>query len=349
MSSFSKTLLQWYRLNKRNMPWVGETDPYKVWLSEVILQQTRVEQGTAYYLDFIKHYPTVQHLAKASANEVMKRWEGLGYYSRARNMHATANVITQQLKGVFPDTPEGLQSLKGIGKYTANAILAYAYHKPYAVTDGNVLRILSRYQGITIPVNTPAGKKMVEALADRLLDKQLPHTYNQALMDFGSLVCTPRNPDCGNCPFRRSCYAFNHEMTAILPQKEKKQAAKTRYFNFFVMKSGNKVLIMPRHAADIWKALWQFPLIETAEEATLQDIQRSNVYKDWKLGKVQWEEAGSFKQQLTHRRLICRFFTGEIKTTPEIDGMQELVNRKEMERFAFPGVIRDFMKGKLYF
>lgn len=349
MSSFSKTLLRWYPDHRREMPWVGETDPYKVWLSEVILQQTRVEQGTAYYLRFVSRYPTVKHLAKAPAAEVMKMWEGLGYYSRARNMHATAQIIASSLNGKFPDTAEGLMALKGIGKYTAYAILAYAYRKPYAVTDGNVLRIISRYKGITDPINTPAAKAAIEKIAEALLDSAAPHTYNQAMMDFGALVCTPRKPDCANCPLKRSCYAFLNNATDILPLKEKKKAPRQRYFYFFVMRHRNKVLIMPRHEADIWKQLWQFPLIETSSEMTIQDICRLNVYKDWGLGKIQWEDAGQFRQQLTHQRLICRFFVGDVAKVPELDSMQVMGNMTELGKYAFPGVIRDFLKGKQYF
>jgi A/G-specific adenine glycosylase len=349
MSSFSKTLLRWYPDHRRDMPWVGETDPYKVWLSEVILQQTRVEQGTAYYLKFIKRYPTVHHLAKAPATEVMKMWEGLGYYSRARNMHATAQLIDNTLQGKFPDTLESLTALKGIGKYTAYAILSYAYRKPYAVTDGNVLRIISRYKGITEPVNTPSAKAQIEQIAEKLLDKTQPHLYNQAMMDFGAQVCTPRKPNCPDCPFKRSCYAFQNDATDILPKKEKKKALKERYFYFFIMRHRKKVLIHPRHASDIWKQLWQFPLIETSSAESIQDICRSNVYTDWGLGNIPWEDSGQFRQQLTHQRLICKFYVADVSSIPDIDSMQKMTSMDEISKYAFPGVIRDFLKGKQYF
>ncbi|HRG85853.1 MAG TPA: A/G-specific adenine glycosylase, partial [Chitinophagales bacterium] len=193
--TFTQKLFRWYSLYKRNLPWIGSNDPYKVWLSEVILQQTRVEQGLSYYQKFVKKYPDIQQLANSPHDEVMKMWEGLGYYSRARNMHSTAKQVVEELNGRFPDTYEGLIQLKGIGQYTAHAILSYAYKKPFAVVDGNVLRVLARYFGIREAIDTPKGKSLIQQQADSLLDKKEPDVFNQAMMDFGALICKPRQPD----------------------------------------------------------------------------------------------------------------------------------------------------------
>lgn len=350
-NQFTQKLFRWYNLYQRNLPWIGSNDPYLVWLSEVILQQTRVEQGLAYFLKFQKKYPTVQHLAKSPSEEVLKMWEGLGYYSRARNMHSTAKSIVNELDGKFPDTFEGLIQLKGIGTYTAHAILSYAYKKPFAVVDGNVLRVLSRYFGIREPVDTPLGKAIIQQKANDLLDHKNAATFNQAMMDFGSLVCKPRQPDCPNCPFNKSCVAFSEDMTGSYPFKSKKTVKKNRYFHFLILRDGKKVLLEQRTGNDIWKSLFQFPLIETPKQANLSEIMQLPEYKALSIKKpFHIVESNVFKQQLTHQTLWCRFYIidiGNFKQIQRKDSIQ--VSFKDFSDFTFPGVIRDFLKKNDYF
>lgn len=337
---FAKNLLSWYARNRRNLPWVGESDPYRIWLSEIILQQTRVEQGTAYYLRFIEEFPTVAHLAKAPETLVLKRWEGLGYYSRARNLHATAKVITEQFKGRFPSSREELLKLKGIGQYTADAILSYAFKLPHAVTDGNVLRVLSRYKGIATPIDTPAGKAEITALADQYLDRSQPHIYNQAMMDFSALVCTPKNPNCPECPFRTSCVAFRSGQTTLFPVKAKKITRKTRHLHFLICEKKGRILIQQRGPKDIWQNLWQFPLVEGTKTMSAAALAKSLNLNNAELTLLATE-----KQLLTHQQLQCTFW----KVSGEIELEGKWVTRTQLKDYAFPGAIRSFMKRNPYF
>lgn len=262
LAFFRKSLLNWHSGHRRPMPWKGERDPYRIWLSEIILQQTRVGQGLPYYEKFAAAYPTVRDLADASADEVLKAWEGLGYYSRARNLHSTAKYIAQELKGTFPDTYEGIRALKGVGDYTAAAIASFAYGLPFAVLDGNVYRVLARFFGIDTPTDTPAGKKAFSALAGEALDSQRPGAYNQAIMDFGAAQCIPRQPACGNCPLRDRCRAFLNGQTGELPAKAKSAGKKDRFFVYGVFYSRDQVWVRQRMEKDIWQGLYEFPLLE---------------------------------------------------------------------------------------
>ncbi len=262
--SFSKILTSWYSVNKRNLPWRETQNPYFIWLSEIILQQTQVKQGLPYYEAFVTQFPTVFKLAKADESEVLKLWQGLGYYSRARNLHFTAKYIVNEMHGEFPNTYKGLLKLKGVGDYTASAIASICFGETTAVVDGNVYRVLSRYFGIDTPINSTKGIKEFKALAQELIDKKDPATFNQAIMEFGATQCRPKNPDCMFCPFTASCVAYNKGEVDELPVKLKKLKVKQRYFNFLVFLSEDKQTVLEkREGKGIWQNLYQFPLIET--------------------------------------------------------------------------------------
>jgi A/G-specific adenine glycosylase len=279
MQHFPGLLLRWNQTeNKRQMPWKGEQDPYKIWLSETILQQTRVEQGLKYYERFIKDLPTIRDLAAAPEQQVFKLWEGLGYYSRCRNLIATAKDIVQNMDGLFPTSYEGVLALKGVGPYTAAAITSFAYNAPYAVLDGNVFRVLSRIFNIELPIDSAGGKKLFKSLAQGLLPVDQAGTYNQALMDFGATICKPL-PECARCFFNRHCKAFLLNKQAALPVKEKKAAVRHRWFHYFVLEQGGSVAIGQRTAKDIWQGLYELILIESDRQLqkldALQHLEKS--------------------------------------------------------------------------
>lgn len=263
---FQQNLLRWHRKhNNRQMPWKGESDVYRIWLSEIILQQTRVAQGWAYYERFIVQYPTVQALARAPLDAVYKLWEGLGYYSRCKNLHATAQYIADELGGVFPDTYEGLLRLKGVGPYTAAAIASFGYGLPYAVVDGNVYRVLSRFFGDATPTDSTAGKKRFAQLARQCISIKQPGAYNQAIMDFGATVCTPDQPRCESCPLQRHCRAYAMGKQQALPVKEKLVRQKNRWFIYYIVQQRGRFALQQRTAADVWQHLYEFPLQECTE------------------------------------------------------------------------------------
>ena len=259
MSTFSALLLTWYQQNKRDLPWRHTRDPYLIWLSEIILQQTRVAQGLSYYMRFAERFPTPAALAEADEDEVLKYWQGLGYYSRARNLHAAA----KSMHGVFPTTYEGVRALKGVGDYTAAAICSFAYKMPYAVLDGNVYRVLSRVFEIKTPIDSPAGKKEFSALAQKLLDKTHPDDYNQAIMDFGATVCTPASPQCLLCPLAEQCQAYQNGQAEKFPVKQQKTKISARYFHYIYVEQGKNTWLHKRGAGDIWQNLYEPPLLET--------------------------------------------------------------------------------------
>ena len=263
---FAKLLLQWNNNhNNRHMPWKGEKNPYLIWLSEIILQQTRVEQGLPYFLSFKQKYPSVKHLAEADEDEVMKLWQGLGYYSRARNLHETAKNIHVNLQGKFPGSFEGLIELKGVGDYTASAISSFAFGEKKAVVDGNVIRVLARVFGIDTAFDTTEGKKKFAVLAQELIDDEEPGTYNQAIMDFGAVLCTPQNPLCDTCPFQKKCMAYQQNRIDDLPVRKKKVKIQERYFNYLAIKNNSEIFISKRTGNDIWKNLYELPMFETAK------------------------------------------------------------------------------------
>lgn len=259
---FSTELLKWYDVHKRNLPWRTTKDPYKIWLSEIILQQTRVEQGWNYYLAFVDSYPTVQDLAKASEQEVLKLWQGLGYYSRARNLHFTAQYITEDLQGIFPKTYADLLQLKGVGKYTAAAIASFAYGEAVPAIDGNVYRVLARVFGVNETINTPKAEKVFRALAIEVLPHKAAGNFNQAMMELGAMVCKPKNPDCINCPIVAKCWAKAEGKQLELPVKKRAMKVRKRYFHYFIIAHNEQIVLQERKEKDVWQHLFQFPLLE---------------------------------------------------------------------------------------
>ena len=295
---FSKTITDLYKLNKRNLPWRNTSDPYFVWLSEIILQQTRVDQGLSYYKKFIQQFPTIKDLAAANEEVVMKLWQGLGYYNRARNMHQTAKYISNNLNGEFPTSYSDIIQLKGIGDYTASAISSFCFQEVQAVVDGNVYRLLSRYYGVDTPIDTTKGKKAFKELANELIYKNDPGLFNQAIMEFGALQCKPM-PECETCPLINSCIAFHENTKKQLPVKSKKIKQKSRYFNFLVITDKKSIYIEQRNKKDIWNKLFQFPNIETEIEAEyLPDFQHL-----LKIDQLTVQSIDLIKHLLTHQKL----------------------------------------------
>ena len=266
---FTDILLHWYADNKRSLPWRGERDVYRVWVSEIILQQTRIQQGWDYYLRFIEAFPDVKALAEADEEQVLRVWQGLGYYSRARNMHAAAQSVMHEHGGVFPKTYEQVRQLKGIGDYTAAAICAFAYGLPYPAVDGNALRIISRVFGIHENIADNSTRKAITEKCQKLMHDSDPEDFNQALMDFGSLQCTPKSPDCEHCPMQDECYAFQHQQVESLPVNIKHIQIKNRYLHYFVCIHQDEIIIEKREADDIWKGLYQLPMKETKNNKKL--------------------------------------------------------------------------------
>jgi len=348
-SRFASLLLKWNKeKNDRQMPWKGEKDPYKIWLSEIILQQTRVEQGLSYYNAFIKTFPDVHKLAKAPDAKVFKLWEGLGYYTRCRNLLITARFISKEKKGVFPDSYETIKELKGIGPYTAAAISSFAFNLPHAVVDGNVFRVLARVFGIATPTDTTEGKKMFTALAEELLDRKQPGLYNQAIMDFGATVCKPAAPLCSDCIFKKHCVAFNNDLIATLPVKEKKITVKQRWFYYLMMEYKNEVAIVQRTGKDIWKDLFEFPLIEVTKEMNEKNIIKQLNMKEWFATADYTIENISplFKQQLSHQSISGKFITIKLKRKTKLNSDWRLVTKERLKNFAFPQFINQYLKTK---
>lgn len=316
--SFSKNLIHWYSVNKRNLPWRETTNPYFIWLSEIILQQTQVKQGLPYYEAFISNFPTVFDLAKADESEVLKLWQGLGYYSRARNLHFTAKYVVNALDGNFPNTYKGLLQLKGVGDYTASAIASICFNEATAVVDGNVYRVLARFFGIDTPINSTNGIKAFKALAQELIDTKDPATFNQAIMEFGATQCRPKNPDCMFCPFRDSCVAYNKGTIDELPVKLKKLKVKQRYFNFLVFLTEDKqTLLEKREGKGIWQNLYQFPLVETEQILKYDDFLK--VAKEHPLLKNNQFELRQYNDtpkvhKLSHQHLNTTFWIVTINT-----------------------------------
>jgi A/G-specific adenine glycosylase len=341
--------MDWHRLeNDRQMPWKGEKDPYRIWLSEVILQQTRVEQGRAYYERFLEAFPSIAHLAAAPETKVFKLWEGLGYYSRCRNLIATARQITQNRNGEFPNDLEGLKKLKGVGPYTAAAIASFAFNLPHAVVDGNVMRVLSRYFGHAEPVDGPDGKKLFSGLAQQLLDKQDPAGWNQAIMDLGATVCKPRSPLCNDCPLRTRCVARRQDRVGELPVKAKKADRRKRYIYYLVFERRGAYVVGERTGKDIWRHLHDFPHVETkAPMATTQlwkAVRKLDPSQPIKMPEGIMD--GPRRQLLTHQEveaIFLRIKAGNEFVVPE---GYRWVTRKAMAGLAFPRLIVSFLTEK---
>jgi A/G-specific adenine glycosylase len=316
MVYFYKRLILWYLENKRDLPWRKTRNPYLIWLSEVILQQTRVSQGLPYYLKFVEKYPSVHDLASAPLDDVLKLWQGLGYYSRARNLHKTAIYISNELDGIFPRHYKDLLQLKGVGDYTASAIASICYDEVTAVVDGNVNRVLSRVFGLKTPINSSIGIKSFKALAQQLIDSEQPGTYNQAIMEFGARYCIPHKPDCSRCIFNDKCEALKQNQVALLPIKLKKATVQRKYFNYLVFLSEDgKTILQQRTGKGIWQLLYEFPLIETSEEVDLDQLQNHEEYKSltkkFDIQSISLFNKASIIHKLSHRHLYTRFWIVE--------------------------------------
>lgn len=349
--TFSDWLLRWHsNENRRDLPWKGEQDPYKIWLSEILLQQTRAAQAMPYYYNFISAYPTVQMLAAAADDDVFRLWQGLGYYSRCANMLTTARMVVNEPDGKFPNTYEGLLKLKGVGVYTAAAIASFAYGLPHAVVDGNVYRILSRYFGEATPCDTTAGKKLFSELANEVLAKKDSAAHNQAMMDLGASVCTPQKPACDSCPLLNGCYAAKQGIVAMLPVKSKKVKVRTRYFNYFVLTYRGEVWIRKRGEGDIWKNLHEPLLVETAGETTLNELANKAELSDIKKYLPTSDAGVSFSQQLTHQRIRSTFYCLELPQRMTItDSSGKWMSRNELNKLAFPKTVVSFFEKLSYF
>lgn len=307
---FSTKIIRWYKKNKRDLPWRKTNDPYKIWLSEVILQQTRIDQGLNYYLRFCNNYPNIKLLASASEEQVLKLWQGLGYYSRARNMHKTARIIVDKYHGQFPDNYSDIINLKGIGEYTAAAIISFAYNQAYPVVDGNVMRFLARLYGIKTPINTSEGKKEIYLLAMGLIDQKQPGEFNQAIMEFGALQCKPNKPDCAVCVFNSECKALKKNIVPDVPVKTNKVKIRKRYFHYFLLTNNNQIFLNKRTLSDIWKNLYDFPLIESDRFIYNIDI-AIEFEKQFKIPQDQFKVlsiSSEYKHILTHQRISARFY-----------------------------------------
>ena len=339
---FSNSLLQWYLQNKRDLPWRNTTNPYPIWLSEIMLQQTRVSQGLPYFLSFIEHFPTVTHLANADEQTVLKLWQGLGYYSRARNMHKTAQYIAFELNGKFPTNYKDLLKLKGVGEYTAAAIASFAFNEVVPVVDGNVYRVLSRYFNIETDIASAEAKKEFTNLAQELIPQNNPALFNQAIMEFGALQCVPKNPKCEICIFNDRCLALQNKKVSKLPVKLKKTKVTNRYFNYIIFSDlENKTEIKQRTDKGIWHNLYEFPVIEFDNEVTFDTIELeiNTAFSNKKIVEIYQINNHQIIHKLSHQKLHINFYNVKIDTILE-HGM----NLKTLKTFPFPIVIHNFIE-----
>ena len=344
MNLFSNTLLQWYATHKRELPWRGTNNPYVVWISEIILQQTRVVQGMDYFLRFIHRFPDVRSLAEASEDEVMKYWQGLGYYSRARHLHEAARSMAD---GLFPATYAGVRALKGVGDYTAAAICSIAYGMPYAVVDGNVYRVLARYWGIDTPIDSTEGKKLFAELAQEMLDASCPGEYNQAIMDFGALQCTPQSPDCLFCPLVETCQARLSGRVMQLPVKQHKTKVRERYFNYMYVRARMYTFIYKRTGNDVWKNLFELPLIETDADLSEEDFFSSSSFRALfapdEQPSVRLLQRG-VKHVLSHRVIYANFYEVVLQEDTRSFAGYQKVNRDDLEQYPVSRLIHAFLE-----
>lgn len=343
MSNFSEILINWYRDHKRDLPWRESSDPYLIWISEIILQQTRVAQGYDYFMRFIQRFPDVNTLAEAEEDEVLKYWQGLGYYSRARNLH----VAARSMKGEFPKTYPEVLALKGVGEYTAAAICSFAYNMPYAVVDGNVYRVLSRYLGIETPIDSTEGKKLFASLADELLDKSRPAVYNQAIMDFGAMQCTPQAPACLFCPLSDSCSALSKGKVLQLPVKQHKTKTIDRHLNYIYVRAGAYTFINKRIGNDIWKNLFELPLIETAESVAEEEFltlpEFTKLFAQEEIPVVR-SVCRNVKHVLSHRVLYANFYEVTLPEDTNAFSSYLKVRVDELDQYAVPKLIHAFLE-----
>lgn len=346
--AFTGWLMNWHRHhNTRVLPWKGETDPYKIWLSEIILQQTRAEQGLPYYLKFIAAYPTIQDLAVSTDDEAFRLWQGLGYYARCRNMLTTARQVASEHAGHFPDTYEGLLNLKGIGPYTAAAIASFAFGLPHAVVDGNVYRVLARYFGITSPTDGTEGKKLFQQLADAVLDRTDPGGFNQAMMDHGATICKPVLPNCSICPIAGGCVARVKGLVELLPVRSKKPKVLTRYFHYIIIHYNDHIWLRLRRGKDIWKGLYEPLLIETDMQLDRKSLTKYESFIESGIEELP-EFEGSLSQRLTHRIIESRFFSVHTQKRPLLPSDGIWVPLQRVKEYPLPKTLVLFFEKKKY-
>jgi A/G-specific adenine glycosylase len=347
----SDTLSAWYLANKRELPWRDISDPYLIWISEIILQQTRVNQGMSYYLRFIERFPTVADLALSDEDEVLKYWQGLGYYSRARNLHKAARQVMTDFCGIFPFEHADVLKLAGIGDYTAAAICSFAYDQPFAVVDGNVYRVLSRLFGIETPIDSGAGKKEFASLAQELISKSNPGTHNQSIMEFGALQCVPVSPDCAACLLQQNCRAYELSIVDKLPIKSKKTKVTNRYFNYFFIELGGKTYLQKRIAKDVWQNLFEFPLVEADSLLTVEELMETAGFKNLfsGIGEVEVVKISNpMKHILSHRVIYAQFVT--VKISDENTILSERIKTliSEIDQFAVSRLMELFLEDSVY-
>tara|TARA_R110001583_G_scaffold61034_2_gene180866 strand:+ start:7755 stop:8795 length:1041 start_codon:yes stop_codon:yes gene_type:complete len=338
---FSNSLVNWYLHNKRNLPWRATMNPYYIWLSEIILQQTRVDQGMSYYFKFVENFPTVNELALASEEQVLKLWQGLGYYSRARNLHFSSKYIMNELHGEFPTTYNELIKLKGVGDYTASAIASICFNEATAVVDGNVYRALSRYFGISTPINSTKGIKEFKLLAQQLIDVKNPGTHNQAVMEFGARMCKPQNPDCNKCPLSDSCVALSSKLIKELPVKEKKLKIKNRYFNYIVIQTEDNKTKLNKREKGIWLNLYEFPLIETLniidENQLIAHEKFSELFKIMPV-HVKLFNKNVMVHKLSHQHIYTQFWIVNTKSSSSF-----AISWKTIKKYPVSTLIDNFL------
>lgn len=339
--SFSEIILSWYSENKRELPWRNTLDPYRIWLSEIILQQTRVAQGVPYYEKFLECFPSIQHLANATETEVLKLWQGLGYYSRARNLHATAKIVVEKYGGKFPNKYSELLGLKGIGEYTASAMASICFDEPRAVVDGNVYRVLARYFGIETPINSTNGIKYFKELALSVMDAGHIRDYNQGIMEFGALQCVPKGPDCLSCPLNRSCIAMQKNLVDLLPVKLGKTKVRKRYFNYLVVLDGaGKTQLRQRQGKGIWENLFEFPKLDSDMELRQEQVESSlsEVLQLQEPPQVYQYGEGQIVHKLSHQHLYTKFWV--VETSSELKGGVVL---SDLDLYPVPVLVANFI------
>lgn len=341
MIDFHRLITKWYRLNARQLPWRDTKNPYFIWLSEIILQQTRVDQGMNYYYKFISAYPTVKDLADAVEQDVLNNWQGLGYYSRARNLHASAKMIMNDFRGVFPETYTEVIKLKGVGEYSAAAISSFAYNEPYAVLDGNVFRVLSRVFDIDLAIDSTEGKKYFKKLAQELLPINNSAEYNQAIMEFGAMQCTPKNPNCTDCILQNKCLSFGSKTISERPLKAKKAKVKNRFFNYLIFQNDGFVYIRKRLEKDIWQHLFEFPMIETSEEMVFSEL---NDLLKIKYNVQSYKSIKGKKHVLSHQHIFAEFyFINEVTDFSDEQFLKIKVD--DLQDYPLPRLIDRFLEG----
>ena len=346
IKEIQQILRDWYEKNKRNLPWRDTNDPYKIWISEVILQQTRVSQGYNYYLRIIERFPNIETLAAADEEDLLKTWQGLGYYSRARNLHKAAKIIMKDFSGKFPAHFEDILKLPGIGVYTASAISSFAFHQNFAVLDGNVFRVLARLNGLFTPIDSSEGQKEFSQLANDFLDESHSDIHNQAMMEFGAVQCVPNNPDCGNCPLNNFCEAFRQNQVELLPTKKNKTKLSNRYFNYFFVLKDDFTFVQKRAKKDIWQNLYEFPLIETTEKMELIDLMLTEEYHDLfeNISDIQIKnQIFETKHILSHQIIFARFYTMIIDNENSSFQAMKKVKIDELDSVAVSKLTENFL------